>query len=119
MALNTRKQGGALTTFNPPIFISSSLSFTPFLKSYFVRFILISTFLGIFYLLCQQFLEFDFFHALLSKVGFSLGGRALSFALRGLVGLLSRACLDCRLYFTSAAHIPKPYDACRRGDIRL
>nr|AGC78899.1 hypothetical protein [Vicia faba]AGC79012.1 hypothetical protein [Vicia faba] len=26
----------------------------------------------------------DFFHALLSKVGFSLGGRALSFALRGL-----------------------------------
>ncbi|CAI8608500.1 unnamed protein product [Vicia faba] len=32
----------------------------------------------------QQFKELDFFHALLSKVGFSLGGRALSFALRGL-----------------------------------
>ncbi|CAI8594782.1 unnamed protein product [Vicia faba] len=32
----------------------------------------------------QKFKELDFFHALLSKVGFSLGGRALSFALRGL-----------------------------------
>lgn len=77
---------------------------------------------SLFYLLCLKFNLMDFFHALLEKVGFSLGGRALSFALKrvGLL-LLSRACLDSRLCFTSAAHRRglHPYDdPFRRGDIR-
>lgn len=204
MALNTRKQGGALTTLNPPIFISSSLSsilyplqnrscsysylfnrsrsnppfilnrpssprksflcvkvwisdsqkgdimvlypkgrkplfsrsyssissdsdvasshssdvtsahsadVTPFLKYYFVRLIFISTFLGIFYILCLKFNLMDFFHALLSKVGFSLGGRALSFALRGLgcsAGLALTVYFALRALLTYQNHMMSP-----------
>lgn len=49
-----------------------------------VPFLFVATVSSLLYLLCLKFNLMDFFHALLEKVGFSLGGRALSFALRGL-----------------------------------
>ena len=49
-----------------------------------VPFLFVATVSSLLYLLCMLFNLMDFFHALLSKVGFSLGGRALSFPLRGL-----------------------------------
>lgn len=49
-----------------------------------VPFLFVATVSSLLYLLCLKFNLMDFFHALLERVGFSLGGRALSFALRGL-----------------------------------
>lgn len=49
-----------------------------------VPFLFVATVSSLLYLLCRKFNLMDLFHALLEKVGFSLGGRALSFALRGL-----------------------------------
>ena len=49
-----------------------------------VPFLFVATVSSLLYLLCLKWNLMDFFHALLEKVGFSLGGRALSFALRGL-----------------------------------
>jgi len=56
-----------------------------FLKRYWKRFSVLVLFYFIlvcfFYLLCLQLGQMDFFQSLLSKMGFSLGGRALSFTL--------------------------------------
>ncbi|KAL4632524.1 hypothetical protein ACB092_04G057100 [Castanea dentata] len=47
-----------------------------------IPFLFLATIVLFFYLLCLKIglMDFDFFHALLEKVGFSLGSRALSFA---------------------------------------
>lgn len=47
----------------------------------FIPFLFLATIVFFFYLLCLLIGSIDFFQALLSKVGFSVGGRALSFAL--------------------------------------
>nr|QFV19620.1 hypothetical protein [Capsicum annuum var. glabriusculum] len=67
-----------------------------------VPFLFVATVCSLLYLLCILFNLMDFFHALLSKVGFSLGGRALSFPLRGL-GCCCSAGLALRVGFALRA----------------
>jgi hypothetical protein len=63
-------------------FASNSSTFPIFNR---ISGVLLVTIVLFFYLLCLKIglIDFDFFHALLEKVGFSPGKRALSFALRG------------------------------------